>query len=326
MVKAGIPDIGAALDHVDPSLDFDENIHGLEKTLRISLPEPVEYEPIEALRGEMDELRLVAERMGVDIEVVESRELSRLLGVAEERERLKREVERLRREIEEKPPPPKPPPLPPLIPVAPPLKDILWDKFTAMLKVEGIDSKAHRERFEEEYSTVEKERPESQQRLVEILAMEIIREKRVKEILPRPPAVPPEEAFPVRVHVAVERTPEIVTRRSVLSGRVFVIDLDLVRRVKEVGVTTRARAEVSYRKPLLAFPEQFYQITPDERYKKFGYYDIYHALAYQVWESRSSSYKRMTLTLDDLKGLGFRDDDLAEIEKWLKEMPPLRFS
>jgi len=158
-----------------------------------------------------------------------------------------------------------------------------------------------------------------------MLAKRILKEA-VPAAPPAPPVAPPPRVpavavppVPVRVHVEEVRVSDIVTRYSVLSGRPFIIDLDLVRRVKETGVTLRARGEVSYRKPFLGFPELFYQITPDERMERFGYRDIYDALAYQLFEGQSSRFKRITLTRDDLRMLGFTPEDMAEIDRRLEE-------
>lgn len=330
LVKTAAPDPGALLDHVDPSLGFDENISSMERVLGVSLPEPVEYRPIELLRDEMDKLHALAEQLGVDVEVIEARRLSSLLRASEDRERLKREVEGLKREIEEakKPPPPLiPPPPPPPPPLLPPVlpEEWLYDKFSSILRSHDLDPLKYRSRFEEEYPGIEGLRREDQQRTIDLLAREIIREAiPPPKPPPRPPPIPPIAPPPVRVRMEEIREPELVSRICIVGGEAFTIDLDLVRRVTETGVVMRPRGVTSFQGPLLDFPERFYHMCPDHRYEKFSYYDIYHALAYTIWEARRSGYKRLFLTLDGLKAMGFNPDDIRAIEEWLAEMPKHR--
>jgi hypothetical protein len=217
------------------------------------------------------------------------------------------------------PPPPPPPAIPPVLP-----KEWLWDKFSAILRSRDLDPEKYRERFEEEYPGIAGLSREDQQRVIELLAREIVREAvPPPKPPPRPPA-PPVAPPPVRVRVEEIREPEIVSRTCIVGGEEFDIDLDLVRRVTESGVVMRPRGVTAFQGPLLTFPERFYHMCPRHRYEKFGYYDIYHALAYQVWEARRTDYRRLKLTIDGLKAMGFNPDDIRAIEEWIARMPRYR--
>jgi len=133
-------------------------------------------------------------------------------------------------------------------------------------------------------------------------------------VAPPPPAIVPEQV-PVRVRVEEVRRPEMEERECWVCGRKFMIDRDLEKRVSEYTTEIRGRARFAYTGPLLGFPMEFYYSCEEHRDEKYGYRDIYDAVAFQVVESRRSKGKVIRLTKEILRDTyGFNDDDIAMVQ------------
>lgn len=159
--------------------------------------------------------------------------------------------------------------------------------------------------------------------------------KVIPDVLERakpPPIVPPpkerlpaypEEVFPpvpTRVEVAEERKPQIETRECWRCGEEFQIDRDLEKIVRQELQEIRGPRSVAIHGALLDFPRLFYYLCEKDREERFGYKDIYDALAFRIFESQSKgSFK---LTFEDLEERGLNKDDIAQIRARLTRWIP----
>jgi len=94
----------------------------------------------------------------------------------------------------------------------------------------------------------------------------------------------------------------------------FTVDWGLVERVSEGTTVIRGEGRVRNIPPILKFPESFYHMCPKCRWKKFGYSDIYDAIAYLLAEAKRSNYKHIKLKKDDLRAVGLDKTDLDAIQ------------
>ena len=85
-------------------------------------------------------------------------------------------------------------------------------------------------------------------------------------------------------------------------------------RVSEGTTVIRGAGRVAYGSPILKFPEEFYHMCPVHCFEKFGYRDIYDALAYLLFEAKRSNYKHIKLRNGDLRAVGLDKTDLDEIQ------------
>ncbi len=236
------------------------------------------------------------------------------------RERLKEAEEELRKIHEKPPPPPVPlaPPPPPPIPTGLTDEDkkrleVLFKRIFMDVGVSYVGKlRALRDDIkimQETYKDIP--RPEA----IDFAT------KEVKELAGRlipykpPPPIPvPVAAVPIRVAMAEERVRKIERRMCIMCRKYFTIDIDLMRRVSESTTEIRGRGRVRHTPPILEFPERFYHMCPSCRYAKFGYLNIYDAIAYLLAEARRSSYKKIKLTKDKLRAVGLNKTDLDEIQ------------
>ena len=108
----------------------------------------------------------------------------------------------------------------PPITIPPELEDyILWSKFSAALLAAGLDPARYRSRYEEEMRTVMGEPFEKRQRVVELLAREIVKET----MLPPPPPKPPPPPRPPEVAYVPLMMPEpkVIRALDPVTGEYF---------------------------------------------------------------------------------------------------------
>jgi len=294
--------------------------------VRASLEEYLRY-----LESEADTVR---EELGVKKPLPTSErfvELESKLRRVEERYKttkktLKATEEEIRR-IRERPPPVVAPPPPPPVPLAPPPvptgltdedKRRLEDLFKRVFLEAGASYVGRLPAFRDELKRLQED-------LKDIPRARAIRlaEKEVTEMARRlipykpPPPIPvpvPVIAVPVRVAIVEERVRRIQERTCIMCRKSFMIDLDLMRRVTEETTEIRGRGRVHRTPAILGFPERFYHMCPSCRWNRFGYLNIYDALAYLLAEARRSSYKKVKLTKDKLRAVGLNKTDLDEIQ------------
>jgi hypothetical protein len=93
---------------------------------------------------------------------------------------------------------------------------------------------------------------------------------------------------------------------------VFPLDRDLQERVSTIPVVKAYDPRGVRVEPLLLFPPLFYWLCEFHRNERFGYRDMYDALAYLVAESRSSG-RRLMVTEATLRDIGLDDEDIRAI-------------
>jgi hypothetical protein len=272
------------------------------------------------LETEADRAR---EELGIEKPLPTSEHLTELedkLSTLEQRykiakERLAETEEELRKVREAKPPTPPvaaptPPPTPPSAPAALSDEEVryLWEEFLFTLSNAKVPNpELYRSRFDREVKR-DKTYMDNATRLRR-LAGQIISEAAKPALIPAPI-----EAIPIRVAIAEKRVRNIVTRYCPLDNKQFLLDLDLKDRVSEDTASVRGAGRVRQNKPVLGFPEMFYHLCPDHRFEKYGYRDIYDALAYLLAEGRRSDYKKVKVTKDTLRAIGLDEADLEEIQ------------
>jgi len=236
---------------------------------------------------------------------------------AESIARLRRRISSLRREVEEWKA--KAEAAPPTVGI--PVEEHLWGKFSAILRSQGLNPERFRSEYDSEYGTVKELPVETRQRVIEGLARDIL----IREKPPPPPRVapppaappPPAEVRPAVPAVAARmpRVRRIETFRCWVPGcpEMCVVDRDLEERVRMVPVMKAWTPRGTRYEPLLPLPPLFFLTCERHRYEKFGYRDIYDALAYLLAETRSHG-RRLTVTKATLREAGLDEEDLREIQ------------
>ena len=211
-----------------------------------------------------------------------------------------------------------PPPPPPPAGLTEEDKTRLEDLFKRIFLEAGVSYVGRLPAFRDELRTIQetyKDIPRSEAiRLAEIEVKELA--ARLIPYKPPPPIpVPvPVTAVPIRVAIAEERVRKIEQRMCLMCREYFTIDLDLMRRVSESTTEIRGAGRVHHEPSILEFPERFYHMCPNCRFEKFGYRDIYDALAYLLAEATRSNYKKVKLTKDKLRAVGLDKTDMDEIQ------------
>lgn len=283
------------------------------------------------LEGEADKIR---GELGIEKVIPEERMAqleNQLSSLTERYKTSKAHLEETRAEIQrikEKPPTPAAPAPAGLTEEQ---KKRLEDAFKRVFEEAGVKSiplatfRDELDRLQEDLRSVERTRAYdlAYKDIVDV-AMGIL-PKRAPELIPAPPApraprevaVPPSEMLGPR-------------RRDVITLKCWVpdctdqcmVDKDLMRRVSMIPVMKAWSPRGVRYEPLLALPPLFFYSCESHRYEKFGYRSTYDALAYLLFESRSSG-KRMTITKGTFVDVGLGADDIAAIQveeaKWLAE-------
>ena len=164
----------------------------------------------------------------------------------------------------------------------------------------------------------------AEKRIVDI-AMEILGPRPPPTVAP-PPARPPErpEVVVPPVELLGPRRRQIETVQCWVPDcfELVAIDRDLMRRVTLVPVTKAWSPRGTRFEPLLLFPPTFFYSCDTHRYEKFGYRSIYDALAYLLFESRSST-KRLIITKGTFTEVGLDREDILAIQvaeaKWIAQ-------
>lgn len=139
--------------------------------------------------------------------------------------------------------------------------------------------------------------------------------KRPPEVAPRPPAAP--EVYVPPSEVLGPRIPRIRLRKCWVADcpEMFEADEDLEQRVRLVPVMKADTPHLGPRfEPLLRFPPIFYFLCPEHREEKFGYRDVFDALAYLYFETESSTAKRLTITKETFRDIGLSIEDMTIIQ------------
>lgn len=144
-----------------------------------------------------------------------------------------------------------------------------------------------------------------------------------RTLIPRRPPPPPEERPPPkRVPIVVppvellgprRRITETVTCWNPKCDNLIVIDRDLQRRVTLIPIIKAIQPRGVRHEALLTFPIRFYYMCETCRDEKFGYRSIYDALAYLLFESRSST-KRLAITKGTFEAVGLDMEDITNIQ------------
>ena len=92
-----------------------------------------------------------------------------------------------------------------------------------------------------------------------------------------------------------------------------IVDKDLMRRVTLVPVLKGWSPMGTRYEPLLPLPPLFFYSCEIHKEEKFGYKSIYDALAYLLYESRSST-KRLTITKGTFADIGLDVDDINAVQ------------
>jgi hypothetical protein len=112
-----------------------------------------------------------------------------------------------------------------------------------------------------------------------------------------------------------KRIRRIEEETCLIGGERFMVDWDLVERVSENSTQILGKGRVRNIPQILKFPEEFYHLCPKHRFERYGYRNIYEAIAYLLFEAKRSHYKKIKLRKDHLKAIGLDKTDLHEIQK-----------
>jgi hypothetical protein len=92
-----------------------------------------------------------------------------------------------------------------------------------------------------------------------------------------------------------------------------VVDKDLMRRVTIVPVLKSWSPRGARYEPLLPLPPLFFYSCEEHKEERFGYQSVYDALAYLLYESRSST-KRLAITKGTFADIGLDQDDINAVQ------------
>jgi len=142
--------------------------------------------------------------------------------------------------------------------------------------------------------------------------------RRPPEVAPpgAPPAAP--EVYVPPAEVLGPRIPRIRIRKCWVADcpETFEADEDLENRVRMVPVMKADTPHLGPRyEPLLRFPPIFYYLCPTHRDERFGYRDVFDALAYLYFETESSKVKRLTVTKESFRDIGLSVEDMTIIQE-----------
>jgi len=119
-----------------------------------------------------------------------------------------------------------------------------------------------------------------------------------------------------------ERTIETVKCPYPDCPRTSDLDRDLLERVTTIPVLKEASARGAFVAPLLRFPIEFYHYCEEHRKERFGYRDIYDALAYLIVVSDPAYSKGLAVSWRSLRQAGLDGLDLSEVRKRIKRWRP----
>ena len=123
---------------------------------------------------------------------------------------------------------------------------------------------------------------------------------------------PPLRAPPAAVRVPRVRRVETFKCWIPLCPETVTVDRDLEEKVRTIPVMKAQSPHGTRVEPLLMFPQQFYLICEEHRKEKYGYRNIYEALAWLLAETRLG--KKLAVTKATLKEVGLDSEDLSEIQ------------
>jgi hypothetical protein len=216
-------------------------------------------------------------------------------------------------------------------------KHTLEDAFKRVFEEAGVRDipmsvfRDELERLQEDLKTVERARAyELARKVIVDVATGLLPKRPAPEIAPPPkPAAPPERAPrpPVVVSPVEALGPR---RRDILTVQCWVptclneciVDKDLMRRVSLVPVLKGWSPRGARYEPLLALPPLFFYSCEEHKNERFGYRSVYDALAYLLFESRSST-KRLAITKGTFADIGLDQEDIntiqaAEAARWAR--------
>jgi len=238
----------------------------------------------------------------------------------EEKEEAKLRIAELERQLEEARAPPPPPPLPPSG-LSKAQKTSLEDAYRRVFEEAGITRipmatfRDELAALQEDLKDVERERAfELAYRRIVNVARSILPARPPPVVAPpTPPAPPPAVAPAVEMLGPRKRIVETFTCWVPECLELCTLDQDLMRRVTIVPVLKAITTRGPRHEPLLTFPPLFYYTCEKHRQEKFGFKSIYDALAFLLFESRSSG-KRLTVTKGTLTAAGLDAEDIANIQ------------
>jgi hypothetical protein len=131
-----------------------------------------------------------------------------------------------------------------------------------------------------------------------------------------------EELSKYAVPAEKPRAPDLEDQECPICGAHFYRDLDLEERVRmyEVSHYCGKHTGKTYKVPLLDFPEEFYMLCPDCRYKRFGYRDIYDALGMSMFRTKYAD--RLTtryVTVKILRKAGLTEEEIEKVKEYAKK-------
>lgn len=225
------------------------------------------------------------------------------------------------RRIKEKEPPPPPPPPP--MGLGPDEKKRLEDSFRRVFEEARI-TRIPIASFRDELAGLQEDLKDVERTRAFRLAYERIvgLARSLLPVRPPPPRVAPPAPPPERPPVAVPMVELLGPRRRVVETftcwhpdceEPCTLDRDLMRRVTIVPVLKEISPRGPRLEPLLGFPPRFYYSCETHRTERFGYRSIYDALAYLLFESRSSG-KRLAITKGTFTAVGLDQEDLRNIQ------------
>lgn len=297
--------------------------------------EDVEWNP------EVEADRVIYHRIYVrgDLEPLKVDELKRICTVKTLRP-VGKKAELINRILGKPPPkPPEKPPVPPPVAIPPPVEkglrkadeEELRTEFKADLLRRDVSPRKWMPIFDDELTKWRRELAEipseaakkaAKADLIEVIRgiLEKVERVPVGPPIKRPPEIPriPEIPVPARVEFPVEREADVVTRRCWKCDEPFESDRTLEARVRESITEIRGRARMTYHGPLLRFPMLFYYLCEKCRHERFGYRDIYDAIAFRIAEARTLMRPEKAYTKETLRERGFTPEDIAEIQIRMK--------
>lgn len=242
------------------------------------------------------------------------------------------------KEVPEVPPPvpevPEKPPKPPPVAIPPPVEkgltkedeEEMRTEFQAILLRRTVSPRKWMPIFRDEMAKWKLELADWPRDRAKKEAKTDLTRRLIPDIidLAKPPKVvkeavkvkPPKEVpVPTRIEIGVERKPNIVSRYCWKCDEAFEIDRDLERRVRETITEIRGVGRVVYQRSLLRLPMLFYYLCEEHRKEKFGYDDIYDAIAFRISEARKLLRPEKAYTLEELRRRGFTPEDILRIQE-----------
>jgi hypothetical protein len=183
--------------------------------------------------------------------------------------------------------------------------------------------------LQEELQTVERDRAYDMayRRIVDLAESLIPKIPRMPTFIPPTAPPPPRAPAPSVAVPPVEmlgpRRRDLITVQCWVPNCLneCVVDKDLMRRVMVIPVLKAYSPRGARYEPLLPLPPLFFYSCEEHKEERFGYRSVYDALAYLLYESRSST-KRLAITKGTFADIGLDQDDVnaiqaAEAARWV---------